>query len=60
MKRIAAGDALDDYDPKYALIYPAYLDAVIKNHQLTLVEQKVYVSRFFGIQVCKGLLYPGG
>lgn len=48
MKKLASGDRLEDYDLDSHLIYPAYLDALIRNHQLSLVERKVYVSTFYG------------
>jgi len=48
MKVLASGDRLSDYDVNDHLIYPKYLKDLIKNHKLTLVEQKVYVSDFFG------------
>lgn len=48
MKMLASGDRLVDYDRNDHLIYPKYLKDLIKNHKLTLVEQKVYVSNFFG------------
>jgi hypothetical protein len=48
MKKLASGDRLLDYDINDHLIYPKYLKDLIKNHKLTLTEQKVYVSDFFG------------
>lgn len=48
MKVLASGDRLSDYDINDHLFYPKYLKDLIKNHKLTLVEQKVYVSDFFG------------
>ncbi len=48
MKILASGDRLSDYDVNDHLIYPKYLKDLIKNHKLSLVEQKVYVSDFFG------------
>jgi hypothetical protein len=48
MKKLASGDALPDYEMNYYLIYPKYLKDLIKNHKLTLVEQKIYVSNFYG------------
>ena len=48
MKVIASGNRLSDYDVSDHLFYPKYLKDLIKNHKLTLVEQKVYVSDFFG------------
>lgn len=48
MKKLASGDRLSDYDVSDHLIYPKYLKDLIKNHKLSLVEQKIYVSDFFG------------
>lgn len=48
MKILASGDRLADYDVNDHLFYPKYLKDLIKNHNLSLVEQKVYVSDFFG------------
>jgi len=48
MKILASGDRLADYENDFQLIYPKYLKDLIKNHKLTLIEQKVYVSDFFG------------
>jgi len=48
MKRLASGDALQDYDPNQQILYPKYLNSLIKNHQLTLIEKKVYVDQFYG------------
>jgi len=48
MKVLASGDRLSDYDINDHLFYPKYLKDLIKNHRLTLVEQKIYVSDFFG------------
>lgn len=48
MKALASGDKLSDYYANLHFIYPKYLKDLIKNHKLTLVEQKVYVSDFFG------------
>jgi len=48
MKVLASGDRLSDYDVNDHLLYPKYLKDLIKNHKLTLVGQKVYVSDFFG------------
>lgn len=48
MKKLASGDRLLDYDVSDHLIYPKYLKSLIKNHKLSLVEQKIYVSDFFG------------
>lgn len=48
MKKLASGDRLSDYEVNDHLIYPKYLKDLIKNHKLTLVEQRVNVSDFFG------------
>jgi hypothetical protein len=48
MKLIASGDRLSDYEVYDHLFYPKYLKELIKNHKLNIVEQKVYVSDFFG------------
>ena len=50
MKRLAAGDALLDYEPNEFLIYPKYEKDLIKNHKLSLIESKVFVdiSSFYG------------
>lgn len=48
MKVLASGDRLSDYDVNDHMLYPKYLKDLIKNHKLTLVEQKIYVSEFFG------------
>jgi hypothetical protein len=49
MKRLAAGDALLDYEPNEHLIYPKYEKDLIKNHKLALIESKVFVDvSFYG------------
>ena len=48
MKVLASGDRLLDYDVSDHLFYQKYLKDLIKNHKLTLVEKKIYVSDFFG------------
>lgn len=48
MKKLASGDRLLDYEEDFYLIYPKYLKDLLINHKLTLAEQKVYVSDFFG------------
>ena len=48
MKRLAEGDPLLDYEPNEHLIYPKYEKELIKNHKLTLIDSKVYVSDFYG------------
>jgi len=48
MKKLASGDTLPDYEMSDYLIYPKYLKDLIKNHKLTLAEQKIYVSDFYG------------
>lgn len=49
MKILASGDRLSDYDINDHLFYPSYLKDLIKNHRLSLVEQKIYVSDFLEI-----------
>lgn len=48
MKVLASGDRLSDYDVNDHMLYPKYLKDLIKNHKLTLVDKKIYVSDFFG------------
>jgi hypothetical protein len=48
MKKLASGDTLPDYEMDGYLIYPKYLNDLIKNHKLTLAGQKVFVSNFYG------------
>ena len=48
MKVLASGDRLSDYEVNEHLFYPKYLSDLIKNHKLSLVEKKVYVSDFYG------------
>lgn len=48
MKKLASGDRLPDYEIDDHLIYPKYLKDLVKNHQLKLEKQKVYVNDFFG------------
>lgn len=48
MKVLASGDRLSDSDVNDHLLYPKYLNDLIQNHKLALVEPKVYVSDFFG------------
>jgi hypothetical protein len=48
MKKLASGDLLLDYQANEYLIYPKYLKELIKNHKLTIAEQKVYVDDFYG------------
>ena len=47
MKRLAAGDTLPDYEPDFQLVYPKYLNDIIRSHKLTLIEQNIYVSNFY-------------
>jgi len=47
MKVLASGDRLLDYEPQYHSIYPKYLKDLVKNHNLSLIEEKIYVSDFF-------------
>jgi|SRR6218665_22293 len=48
MKKIASGDRLPDYEMSSYLIYPKYIDELIKNHKLHMIRKKMYVSSFFG------------
>ena len=48
MKRLASGDALLDYEPNEQLLYPKYINDLVKNHRLALIEKKVYVCHFYG------------
>lgn len=48
MQKLAGGDTLTDYEPNEHFIYPKYIDELIKNHQLQLIEQKVYIKQFYG------------
>jgi hypothetical protein len=48
MKRLASGDALSDYEPNAQFLYPKYINDLIRNHRLTLIEKKVYVDQFYG------------
>lgn len=48
MKQLANGDAMIDYEPNEHLIYPSYIDDLIKNHQLKFLEDKVYIKNFYG------------
>ena len=48
MKILASGERLLDYDIDDHFFYPKYLKNLIKNHQLSIIKQKVYVSEFFG------------
>lgn len=48
MKELAKGNALNDFEPNEHLIYPKYLNQIIKSHQLTLKESKVYIHEFCG------------
>jgi len=48
MKKLAAGDALPDYEPGSQLVYPKYLKDIIRSHKLKLFEQNIYVSDFYG------------
>lgn len=47
MKLLANGDPLDDFEPNEHQVYPKYLDPIIKNHELTLLQKEVYVSPFY-------------
>lgn len=48
MKQLASGDTLTDYEPNEHLIDPKYIDELIKNHQLQLIEQNIYIKQFYG------------
>lgn len=48
MKKLASGDALTDYEPNEHFIDPKYIDELIKNHQLQLIEQNIYIKQFYG------------
>ncbi|WP_346984773.1 hypothetical protein [Chryseobacterium sp. POE27] len=48
MRELAGGNPLEDYEPNEHLIYPKYVDALIKNHKLKLLEEKVYIKTFYG------------
>ncbi|MBO9573220.1 MAG: hypothetical protein J7497_13595, partial [Chitinophagaceae bacterium] len=48
MKRIAKGDRMEDFELNEHLIYPKYIKDVIASHQLTLVENNIFVSDFYG------------
>lgn len=47
-EKLVAGDPLLDYDIDGHLVYPKNIPALIKNHNLSLVESKVYVNDFYG------------
>lgn len=47
-EKLVAGDPLLDYDIDGHLVYPKDIPALIKNHNLSLVESKVYVNDFYG------------
>lgn len=47
-KKLVAGDPLLDYDVNGHLVYPKDIPALIRHHQLSLIESKVYVSDFYG------------
>jgi hypothetical protein len=48
MKELANGNPLDDFEPNEHLIYPKYVEDIVKNHNLSLKETKVYVNDFWG------------
>ncbi len=48
MRELAKGNPMEDYEPNEHLIYPKYLDDLLKNHHLKLLEQKVYIKSFYG------------
>lgn len=47
-KHLIGGDPLFDFEPNEHQVYPRDIARLIKNHKLTPVETKVYVSNFFG------------
>lgn len=47
-EKLVAGDPLLDYDIDGHLVYPKDIPTLIKNHNLSLVESKVYVNDFYG------------
>lgn len=47
-EKLVAGDPLLDYDIDGHLVYPKDITALIKHHNLTLIESKVYVNSFYG------------
>lgn len=48
MKELANGNSFDDYEPNEHLVYPNYLDKIISNHKLSLIDKDIYVSDFKG------------
>lgn len=48
MKELAKGNPLNDFEPNEHLVYPKYVEKIIKNHNLSLKETKVYVNDFWG------------
>jgi hypothetical protein len=48
MKELANGNSLNDFEPNEHLVYPEYIDKIIKSHNLSLKEKKVYVNDFWG------------
>lgn len=44
--KFIAGDPMWDYNPQQFWVYPADEQKVIKNHQLKLLERKIYVNVF--------------
>jgi hypothetical protein len=46
MKQLALGDPLEDFEPNEHMVYPSYLEAIVKSHGLTLFESNIYVSNF--------------
>ncbi len=47
MKELANGNPLDDFEPNQHVIYPKYVEKIIKNHNLTLKETKIFVGSFW-------------
>lgn len=48
MKELAKGNAFEDIEPNEHLIYPKYIEEIIKNHGLSLKKTKVFVNDFWG------------
>jgi hypothetical protein len=47
-EKLVNGDPLFDYEVDGHLVYPNDIPALLKNHNLSLVESKVYVNDFYG------------
>ena len=46
--KLVNGDPLFDHEIDGHLVYPKNIPALIKNHNLSLIESKVYVNDFYG------------